>query len=132
MEQAKHGHKEQNACQCVCNVVSRIEQTQSSCPPGTIATAGVRLPAQRHDRQGLVRTERSFGEDILLPSAEGVGGDAARDSEPAAAIAPGASGHHPLRRAHRSGRTGIHSSSRACTAQRRLDRGQVDAGQRAG
>ena len=123
MEQAKHGHKEQNACQCVCNVVSRIEQTQSSCPPGTIATAGVRLPAQRHDRQGLVRTERGFEEDLLLSSTEGVGGDAARDNEPAAAIAAIASDHHPLRRAHRFGGSGVRGCSRACASQRHLDRG---------
>ena len=66
-------------------VINRVEQTQSPRPPGAVATTGVRLPAQRHDRPGLVRTERGFGEDLLLSSTEGVGGGAARDSEPAAA-----------------------------------------------
>ena len=41
----------------------------------SVAAAGVRLPALRRDRQGLVRTERRFGEVVLLPSAEGFGSD---------------------------------------------------------
>ena len=59
----------------------------------------------------------------FLPSAEGVGGNAARDSEPTAVIAASASCHHPLHRAHRFGGSGVRSSSRACAAQRHLDHG---------